>query len=102
MKKPNITKGEWKYDKLSNTISTTDSSISGDIVVDEAAPTHATDSMQYSEANIKLICAAPDLAEALNEIVTWASVKNGKMNFSTSEEQFNQFKQALVKAGYTE
>ena len=58
------TKGEWYVDKNAMTV-TTKGLVDGDIVCD--APEGFIESMENWKANAKLIAAAPDLLEALEE-----------------------------------
>ncbi len=94
MKKPNITKGEWYAKKLPRKIGFAEYEIcyssDGECIAD----------IVYTKEDAELIASAPDLAEALNEMIFMFD--RGLHPNSIGASQIEKSKQALIKAGYTE
>lgn len=65
--KTKFTKGEWDLSIVTNCVISLDETVEGNIICE--APEAWENSMEFWEANAKLIVAAPDLLEALRHTI---------------------------------
>jgi hypothetical protein len=89
------TKGEWVVCDSAMTVSTT-ADIEGNIICD--APTAWDESMENWESNAKLIAAAPDLLEALQNLLDLCDTEDSHGRLVVKDNKKAAARKAISKA----
>lgn len=104
MNKPKITPGEWVFENpVTDTVGQEYLKTREGFVIIARIGAYEFDNISIEETNrnAQLIAAAPDLAEALNDMIEMMEV-TGLAWVESKSEIYDKAKAALLKAGYTE